>query len=399
MNHQSNGWSLRRPVNGWLVLKTVDEIAMAFRTLTRHGRSFVLASALGAGLLAGFNARADGVHSHGQAHNCPSAAIEKTATVVTPVTKANYAAAETEVILADYVRKIAKGTCSDGMGVFLHQHAAMDPSERSILRPNFDTLYSFAVLDLQQPATVVLPETERYQILEVVDDEHWIPLISDKPGRYLLTKEAMGSRYVFAFVRTQVNMQDPEDLKQAGVVQDQIQLEQSAPGVFVSPNKYDQQAILAMRADYNNRRQPEGITSEMAFGKKGEISEEMRNFGVAIGWGGLPKQGAVYPFPNVVNSTEPQTLTLKNVPNDPRAFWSVTVYDAEGFSTGENYNINSAFAKANEQGDYVIHVGGDKNQDNYLDIFPGWNAAIRIYSPTDAYFNGSWTPPQFQPAQ
>ena len=399
MNHQSNGWSLRRPVNGWLVLKTVDEIAMAFRTLTRHGRSFVLASALGAGLLAGFNARADGVHSHGQAHNCPSAAIEKTATVVTPVTKANYAAAETEVILADYVRKIAKGTCSDGMGVFLHQHAAMDPSERSILRPNFDTLYSFAVLDLQQPATVVLPETERYQILEVVDDEHWIPLISDKPGRYLLTKEAMGSRYVFAFVRTQVNMQDPEDLKQAGAVQDQIQLEQSAPGVFVSPNKYDQQAILAMRADYNNRRQPEGITSEMAFGKKGEISEEMRNFGVAIGWGGLPKQGAVYPFPNVVNSTKPQTLTLKNVPNDPRAFWSVTVYDAEGFSTGENYNINSAFAKANEQGDYVIHVGGDKNQDNYLDIFPGWNAAIRIYSPTDAYFNGSWTPPQFQPAQ
>ena len=386
-------------MNGWLVLKTVDEIAMAFRTLTRHGRSFVLASALGAGLLAGFNARADGVHSHGQAHHCPAAAIEKTATVVTPVTKANYAAAETEVILADYVRKIAKGTCSDGMGVFLHQHAAMDPAERSILRPNFDTLYSFAVLDLEQPATVVLPETDRYQILEVVDDEHWIPLISDKPGRYLLTKEAMGSRYVFAFVRTQVNMQDPEDLKQAGSVQDQIQLEQSAPGVFVSPNKYDQQAILAMRADYNNRRQPEGITSEMAFGKKGEISKEMRNFGVAIGWGGLPKQGAVYPFPNVVNSIEPQTLTLKNVPNDPRAFWSVTVYDAEGFSTGENYNINSAFAKANEQGDYVIHVGGDKNQDNYLDIYPGWNAAIRIYSPTDAYFNGSWTPPQFKPAQ
>ena len=209
----------------------------------------------------------------------------------------------------------------------------------------------------------------------------------------------MGSRYVFAFVRTQVNMQDPEDLKQAAAVQDQIQLEQTAPGVFVSPNKFDQQAILAMRADYNNRRQPEGITSEMAFGKKGEISKEMRNFGVAIGWGGLPKQGAVYPFPNVVNSIEPQTLTLKNVPNDPRAFWSVTVYDAEGFSTGKNYNINSAFAKANDQGEYIIHIGGDKNQDNYLDIYSGWNAAIRIYSPTEAYFNGSWISPQFEPAQ
>ena len=55
--------------------------------------------------------------------------------------------------------------------------------------------------------------------------------------------------------------------------------------------------------------------------------------------------------------------------------------------------------KKNEQGDYVIHLGGDKNQDNYLDIYPGWNAAIRIYSPTKAYFDGSWTPPQFQPAR
>ena len=144
---------------------------------------------------------------------------------------------------------------------------------------------------------------------------------------------------------------------------------------------------------------PEGVTSEMAFGKKGEISDEMRNFGVGLGWGGLPKQGAVYPFPKVVDSTDPHTLTLKDVPSDPRAFWSVTVYDDKGFATGEKYNVNSAFAKKNEKGEYVIHFGGDKNQDNYLDIYPGWNVALRIYSPTEAYFDGSWTPPQFEPAK
>ena len=49
-----------------------------------------------------------------------------------------------------------------------------------------------------------LPDRDRYQILEVVDDEHWIPLISDKPGRNTLAKESMGSRYVFAFARTQL---------------------------------------------------------------------------------------------------------------------------------------------------------------------------------------------------
>ena len=376
-----------------------NENSMAFRTLTRHGRTLVVASALGAGLLAGFNGKADSVHSHPPGQNCPKAAIETTATVVTPVTKANYAVAETEVIFEDYVRKIAKGTCGTGVGEFLHLSKAMDPADRTILRPNFYTLYSFAVLDLDSPATVVLPETDRYQILEVVDEEHWIPVVSAKPGRYELTKEAIGSRYVFAFVRTQVNMQDPADLQAAAAVQKQIGLEQANKGEFVSKHRYDMQEILDLRADYNSRRESEGVTSENAFGKRGEISEELRNFGVAVGWGGLPKQGAVYPFPKIVDSIEPHTLVMKDVPNDPRAFWSVTVYDAKGFSTGEKYNVNSAFAKANDKGEYVIHLGGDKNQDNYLDIYPGWNVAIRVYSPTESYFDGSWTPPQFQPVQ
>ena len=236
--------------------------------------SVVVASAMGFAAITGFNGWADTIRLATSGQGCPQPAVEQTATAVTPVTKANYAFAETEVILADYVRKIAKGTCSDGVGVFFHQKTAQDPKERSILRPNFDTLYSFAVLDLNSPATVVLPDTDRYQILEVVDDEHWIPLISDKPGRYTLTKESMGSRYVFAFVRTQVNMQDPEDLKQAAAVQDQIRLEQAAKGSFVVGHQYDMKQILALRADYNARRQPEGITSEMAFGKKGQISPE-----------------------------------------------------------------------------------------------------------------------------
>lgn len=363
----------------------------------RRRSAIGLVSALSLGMGTALHSGAALAQSAGQA-NCPKPGVVEAATAVTPVTKANYAQAETEVILADYVQKIAKGTCSAGVGVFMHLKGAMDPNDRTILRPNFDTMYSFAVLDLNSPATVVLPQTDRYQILQVVDEEHWIPLIADQPGRYELTKENMGSRYVFAFVRTQVNMQDPADLKNAGAIQDQIQLVQASKGEFVSSHRYDMKEILALRADYNKRMQPEGVTSEIAFGKKGELTEELRNFGVAVGWGGLPKQGAVYPFPKIVNTTEPQLLVLKDVPNDPRAFWSVTVYDKDGFSVGEKYNINSAFAKKNAKGEYVIHLGGDKNQDNYLDIYPGWNVAVRIYSPTEAYFNGSWTPPQFEPA-
>jgi hypothetical protein len=234
--------------------------------------------------------------------------VIESAKTTSPVTKTNYPAAETEVIFAEYVRKIAKGTCGTGVGEFLHLSSAMDPADRTILRPNFDTLYSFAILDLSTSAMVVLPETDRYQILEVIDEDHWIPLVSDKPGRYELSKDSVGSQYAYVIVRTQVNMQDPADLKEAAMVQAQIKLDQSRAGEFVSDNKYDMQEILAIRAEYNKRMQPEGVTSEMAFGQKGEISEEMRNFGVAVGWGGLPKQGAVYPFPKRVDSIDPRSL-------------------------------------------------------------------------------------------
>ena len=334
----------------------------------------------------------------GQTRNtCPPQGISIGPSVsVTEVTKKNYAKAETIDILSDYVKKIAKGTCSSGVGVLMHNKKAMDPDDRTILRANFDTLYSFVVLDLSSPAKIVLPEIDRFQILEVVSDEHWIPLVSDRPGSYDLSRELVGSRYAFAIVRTQVNMQDAEDLKAAGEAQDKIRLVQENRGEFVKETNFDRKQILALRADYNNRRQPEGITSEMIFGKQGEISPEMRNFGVAIGWGGLPKQGAVYPMPDVVRTTNPQILILKDVPIAEGSFWSVTVYDDRGFAVGKNYNVNSAFAEKNQDGEYVINFGGSEGQSNFLNIYPGWNATIRIYAPTENYFNGAWPVPQYQ---
>ena len=44
----------------------------------------------------------------------------------------------------------------------------------------------------------------------------------------------------------------------------------------------------------------------------------------------------------------------------------------------------------------VINLGGNTDQDNYLEIYPGWNATLRIYNPKPAYFDGSWVRPELQ---
>ena len=237
-----------------------------------------------------------------------------------------------------------------------------------------------------------MPETSgRYQSAWLITDEHYNPMAFVKPGSYTLTQENVGRRYVMIAMRTQVNTVDPADLAIVHELQDQLKLEQRDKGSYTPSNNWDMEEVLAMRAKYQEIGQKEGITSEVMFGKKGDVPLKEHNVGTAMGWGGFTAERAVYPglYPE---SAEPQTLTLKDVPAG--AFWSITVYDAEGYPQGDVYNINSAFAIPNEDGTHTIHFGGDKNAVNYMDIFEGWNLTLRIYEPTEAYFNGEWVQPE-----
>ena len=65
---------------------------------------------------------------------------------------------------------------------------------------------------------------------------------------------------------------------------------------------------------------------------------------------------------------------------------------------GENYNVNSSFAKQDKDGNYVLNFGQDSAKENFLEIYPGSNATLRIYSPQKPYFDGSWKVPEMQSA-
>lgn len=51
------------------------------------------------------------------AAECPKPAVVIESDAVVPVTKATYAAAETQTVFAKYVAKVAAETCTGGMGV------------------------------------------------------------------------------------------------------------------------------------------------------------------------------------------------------------------------------------------------------------------------------------------
>lgn len=304
----------------------------------------------------------------------------------------NFGLAESQLVFTKYVNDIAAVTNTNGVGVFMHNKKAADPKDKTVVRINFDTKYSIAILDLKEEATLTMPETNgRYQSAWFITEEHYNPMAINTPGIYKITQEDMGSRYIMLVIRTQVNMTDPEDLAKVSALQDNIQLTQNDRGSYVITNNWDRPEVLKMRKKYQNITTDKKIVSSMMFGKKGKTTLENHNAGVSTGWGGMTSEQAVYPNYQPTNSN-PATLTLKDVPVD--AFWSITVYDQGGWVIGENFNINSSFAKADDKGEYIIHFGGNPNADNYLDTFEGWNFILRMYQPTESYFDGSWTVPK-----
>jgi hypothetical protein len=96
----------------------------------------------------------------------------------------------------------------------------------------------------------------------------------------------------------------------------------------------------------------------------------------------------------------PHVLTAKDAP--VRAFWSIVVYDANGFIPQNDlgiYSCNNITTKPNADGSITIHLGGDPDQVNYLPIAAGWTYGIRMYEPGQEILDHTWVFPKIVPAQ
>jgi hypothetical protein len=92
-------------------------------------------------------------------------------------------------------------------------------------------------------------------------------------------------------------------------------------------------------------------------------------------------------------------LNVKNVPVD--AFWSVSLYNAEGYyekNPDDAYSINSITGKESPDGSIAIQFGGcDGKIPNCLPIMKGWNYTVRLYRPCAEILNGTWKFPEAKP--
>jgi hypothetical protein len=91
-------------------------------------------------------------------------------------------------------------------------------------------------------------------------------------------------------------------------------------------------------------------------------------------------------------------LTVRDVPVD--GFWSISVYNADGFFEPNDrgaYSVNNITATPNDDGSITVRFGGDDGP-NLIPIMDGWNYTVRLYRPRPEILDGSWTFPAVEPA-
>jgi hypothetical protein len=89
--------------------------------------------------------------------------------------------------------------------------------------------------------------------------------------------------------------------------------------------------------------------------------------GTAAGRGGLPDREARYIGVEPRLRVGEYRLTVRDVPVD--GFWSISVYNAEGFfepNERNAYSVNNLTAKSDEDGAVTVHFGGDDDRPNLI---------------------------------
>jgi len=312
-----------------------------------------------------------------------------------PVTVDNFVRAETDWALNGVIQQ-------GGWAKFEHFREVTPLDKQAVPRANRDTLYSVGVFDLEAgPVTIQLPDAgNRFMTMMVVNEDHYVTGVFYGAGSHTLSKDNADTRYVLAAIRTLVDPANPKDAEEVHRLQDAVKVSQASPGKFEVPN-WDANSQNKIRSAL--KVLGESLPDlKHAFGTKNEVDPVRHLIATATAWGGNPDQDAVYlNFTPAKNDGKTlHRLNVRDVPVD--GFWSITVYNAEGYlqANPQNaYSLNNITAKKDAVGSVTVRFGGCEGKTpNCLPIMPGWNYLVRLYRPRPEVLSGAWKFPEAQPA-
>ncbi|MCK6265870.1 DUF1214 domain-containing protein, partial [Vibrio sp. ZSDE26] len=308
-----------------------------------------------------------------------------------PVNVQNFAEAEMDARIFRFIE-------AGGMNHGLIFEEATPTDIQPVPRMNRDTLYGAIPVDTSKGFTITIPEhqDDRYVSVYLLDNDHKTIGVLKGSDTVHTFEEQADTRYIVVIPRIQLfDAQDATDTSIArdilnGVV---VKSGSTEPKPMVN---WDWEGMLELRASYDDPFKAVTQYPNDWQGARGTVDlYKGHNMAVATSWGLFPSEETVY----IAQSPELGTdtcYTANYEQPENTAFWSVTVYTAEGYMFSDNNNINSASTDKNEDGTVTINYGsveqcGDVT--NRLDTTDGWNLLFRVYEPAQSVIDGEYTLP------
>ncbi len=303
------------------------------------------------------------------------------------VTFANFARVETLRMFA------AISANAGGANRWNHYRVPTPIDQQTIIRMNRDTLYSAAIIDVSEGATITIPETDgRYVSVMLVNEGHYINRVLHEAGEHHLSAAELGSDFILAAARILVDSDEADDVATVNALQDQLALS-SVGGQELPALDYDADSFAETRDAVLTLAK--GLPDyEGAFGPADRVDPVRHLLGTASGWGGLPEEEAFYVNVEPGLPVGEYELRIGDVPVD--GFWSISLYNAEGFfeaNEAGRYSVNNVTGVHDADGKVTVRFGGDPAAPNALPLTPGWNYLVRLYRPRPEVLDGSWTFP------
>ncbi|MGH8347412.1 MAG: DUF1254 domain-containing protein, partial [Pseudomonas sp.] len=167
------------------------------------------------------------------------------------------------VVRAETAKYFAAETIQNGPNKFRHERHGIDLKHQTVIRSNFDLIYSYAVYDISGGLTISVPKYDLLQMVHVFD-ENAVTIGVVYPGQTLTltAKDVSYGNHVYLFMRTQPRSEDDKGMAEMHMRQDSVLVKAGSAKPYVSKVKYDIASFNALRGDLIHRAVTEGVIEQ-----------------------------------------------------------------------------------------------------------------------------------------
>lgn len=246
------------------------------------------------------------------------------------------------------------------VNTFFHFPGLSPASDKFVVSPNNDTVFSFVIVNARDGFTLELPDLgDRFMAIQIVDENHMTPFYLYGGGSRRFERDQFESDYLALYVRTGTNGA-PEDVKTViDVLQPQYKIV-GAQDVFDIP-KPDLDRMLRVRQalvkEYGKL-----TTTSGAMQSKTDLVKDWEFFTyVTAGALGLSADENAMYTPYALPGAKGGTCYVATYPPVPaKAFFSIAVYGPEKYLMSDQDNIVSSNrgVTTNDDGSFTVVFGG-----------------------------------------